>query len=239
MKRRKDYKISRFPKVSFFQSTQQLSSLPHNLLRSFIPYNLISFFKALCFNFTIFTKSVTYAPFKPSKMNSLTKLVAAVAGCSAIVNGAVIPAENDLHTTTLQTRDTAKGTGHILSKREPVTIAILTAAGTAAVTAIVNEAVSAAAAFIGDISNFDAGREAFTVQTTETMMANNPDPERFQAAACYNKAFSVADPANIDGQSSVEFRLGILNTDYECMYIAAPNQFFTEGDGGLINVSHN
>ncbi|KAI3574423.1 hypothetical protein IWW34DRAFT_883989 [Fusarium oxysporum f. sp. albedinis] len=168
-------------------------------------------------------------------MNSLTKLVAAVAGCSAIVNGAVIPAENDLHTTTLQTRDTAKGTGHILSKREPVTIAILTAAGTAAVTAIVNEAVSAAAAFIGDISNFDAGREAFTVQTTETMMANNPDPERFQAAACYNKAFSVADPANIDGQSSVEFRLGILNTDYECMYIAAPNQFFTEGDGGLIN----
>ncbi|KAH7219585.1 hypothetical protein DER44DRAFT_651148 [Fusarium oxysporum] len=168
-------------------------------------------------------------------MPSLTKVVAAVAGCSAIVNGAVIPAENGLHTTTLQTRDTAKGTGHILSKREPVTIAILTAAGTAAVSAIVSEAVSAAAAFIGDISNFDAGREAFTVQTTETMMANNPDPERFQAAACYNKAFSVADPANIDGQSSVEFRLGILNTDYECMYIAAPNQFFTEGDGGLIN----
>ncbi|EWY92305.1 hypothetical protein FOYG_05883 [Fusarium oxysporum NRRL 32931] len=170
-------------------------------------------------------------------MNSLTKFVAAVAGCSAIVNGAVIPAENGLHTTTLQTRDIAKGTGNILSKREPVTIAILTAAGTAAVTAIVNEAVSAAAAFIGDISNFDAGREAFTVQTTETMMDNNPDPERFQAAACYNKAFSVADPANIDGQSSVEFRLGILNTDYECMYIAAPNQFFTEGDGGLINLS--
>ncbi|KAG5783479.1 hypothetical protein H9Q73_002897 [Fusarium xylarioides] len=168
-------------------------------------------------------------------MPSFTKVVAAVAGCSAIVNGAVIPAENGLHTTTLQTRDTTKGTGHILSKREPVTIAILTAAGTAAVTAIVSEAVSAAAAFIGDISNFDAGREAFTVQTTETMMANNPDPERFQAAACYNKAFSVADPANIDGQSSVEFRLGILNTDYECMYIAAPNQFFTEGDGGLIN----
>ncbi|KAF5572996.1 hypothetical protein FPANT_12665 [Fusarium pseudoanthophilum] len=168
-------------------------------------------------------------------MPSFTKVVAAVAGCSAIVNGAVIPADNGLHTTTLQTRDTVKSTGHVLSKREPVTIAILTAAGTAAVSAIVSEAVSAAAAFIGDISNFDAGREAFTVQTTETMMANNPDPERFQAAACYNKAFSVADPANIDGQSSVEFRLGILNTDYECMYIAAPNQFFTEGDGGLIN----
>ncbi|KAF5688119.1 hypothetical protein FDENT_5017 [Fusarium denticulatum] len=170
-------------------------------------------------------------------MPSFTKVAAAVAGYSAIVNGAVIPAENGLHTTTLQARGTVDSTGQILSKREPVTIAILTAAGTAAVSAIVSEAVSAAAAFIGDISNFDAGREAFTVQTTETMMANNPDPQRFQAAACYNKAFSVADPANIDGQSSVEFRLGILNTDYECMYIAAPNQFFTEGDGGLINLS--
>ncbi|RFN45617.1 hypothetical protein FIE12Z_10119 [Fusarium flagelliforme] len=161
-------------------------------------------------------------------MPSFTTIVVALAG-SAIVNAAAVPTEQHLTTTTLHTRE--------LAKREPVTAAILTAAGTAAVTALVNEAVQAAVGFIGDISNFDAGREAFTVQTTEAMMANNPDPERFQAAACYNKAFSVADPANIDGQSSVEFRLGILNTDYECMYIAAPNQFFTEGDGGLINLS--
>ncbi|RGP76918.1 ethanolamine utilization [Fusarium longipes] len=172
-------------------------------------------------------------------MPSFTTIVAAIAGCSAMVNGAAVPNESGVKTTTLQRRAVAKGSDHLLSKREPVTVAILTAAGTAAATAIVNEAVNAAVAFIGDISNFDAGREAFTVQTTEAMMANNPDPERFQAAACYNKAFSVADPANIDGQSSVEFRLGILNTDYECMYIAAPNQFFTEGDGGLINSQLN
>ncbi|RBR25716.1 uncharacterized protein FIESC28_01469 [Fusarium coffeatum] len=161
-------------------------------------------------------------------MPSFTTIVTLLAG-SAIVNAAAVPTEQHLTTTTLHTRE--------LAKREPVTAAILTAAGTAAVTAIVNEAVKAAVGFIGDISNFDAGREAFTVQTTEAMMANNPDPERFQAAACYNQGFSVADPANIDGQSSVEFSLGILNTDYECMYIAAPNQFFTEGDGGLINLS--
>lgn len=171
-------------------------------------------------------------------MPSFTTVVAAIAGCSVIVNGAAVPTESGLRTTTLQDRAVFKGSDHHLSKREPVTAAILTAAGTAAVTAIVNEAVSAAVAFIGDISNFDSGREAFTVQTTEAMMANNPDPERFQAAACYNQGFSVADPANIDGQSSVEFKLGILNTDYECMYIAAPNQFFTEGDGGLINVRY-
>jgi hypothetical protein len=172
-------------------------------------------------------------------MPSFTTFVAAIAGCSAIVNGAALPAENGLKTNALQRREVTKGSDHILSKREPVTVAILTAVGTAAATAVVNEAVQAAASFIGDIVNFDAGREAFTKQTTDAMMANNPDPARFQAAACYNQGFSVADPANIDGQSSVDFRLGVLNTDYECMYIAAPNQFFTEGDGGFINVSTN
>ncbi|KAI6785644.1 uncharacterized protein J7T54_005978 [Emericellopsis cladophorae] len=164
-------------------------------------------------------------------MPSFTTVVAALAGCSAIVDGAALPAniQNGLTTTTLQTRD------NILSKREPVTVAILTAAGTAAVSAIVSQAVTAAASFIGDIASFDSGREAFTKQTTDEMMARNLDPERFQAAACYNRGFSVADTANIDGQSSIKFSQGILNTDYECMYIAAPNQFFTEGDGGFIN----
>ena len=160
-------------------------------------------------------------------MPSFTTIVAALAGCSAIVNGAAVPAS----AATLEARENS------LSKREPVLATILVAAGTAAVSAIVSEAVSATADFIGDVQNFDAAREAFTQQTTKEMMARNPDPARFQAAACYNQGFSVADPANIDGQNSVEFALGLLNTDYECMYIAAPNQFFTEGDGGFINVS--
>ncbi|KAF4986397.1 hypothetical protein FGRMN_10852 [Fusarium graminum] len=172
-------------------------------------------------------------------MLSFTTVITALVGCSAMVNSAAVPSDIGSKAATLQHRTPSKGSDHLLRKREPVTAAILTAAGTAAATAIVNEAVNAAVSFIGDISNFDAGREAFTVQTTDAMMANNPDPGRFQAAACYEKAFSVADPANIDGQSSVEFRLGLLNTDYECMYIAAPNQFFTEGDGGLINASSN
>jgi hypothetical protein len=160
-------------------------------------------------------------------MPSFTTVVAALAGCSAIVNGAAVPVSAG----TLEARENS------LSKREPVLATILVAAGTAAVSAVVSEAVSATAKFIGDVQNFDSAREAFTQQTTKEMMARNPDPTRFQAAACYNQGFSVADPANIDGQNSVEFKLGLLNTDYECMYIAAPNQFFTEGDGGFINVS--
>lgn len=167
-------------------------------------------------------------------MPSFTTIVATLAGCSAVVNGAVVPAKSGLTTVTLESRDDS---AHGLTKREPVIATILVAAGTAAISAVVTEAVSATAKLIGDISNFDSAREAFTQQTTDAMMARNPDPARFQAAACYNKGFSVADPANIDGQNSVKFSLGLLNTDYECMYIAAPNQFFTEGDGGFINVS--
>lgn len=165
-------------------------------------------------------------------MPSFTTIVTAIAGCSAVVHGAAVPSKSGLTTVTLETRNEAG-----LSKREPVIASILLAAGTAAVSAVVTEAVSATAKLIGDIANFDDAREAFTQQTTDEMMARNPDPARFQAAACYNKAFSVADPANIDGQNSVKFSLGLLNTDYECMYIAAPNQFFTEGDGGFINAS--
>jgi hypothetical protein len=158
-------------------------------------------------------------------MPSFATIVAAIAGCSAIANGAALP---------IEARDDS---AHSLAKREPVLATILVAAGTAAVSAVISEAVSATAKLIGDISNFDAAREAFTQQTTKAMMAKNPDPAKFQAAACYNQGFSVANPANIDGQNSVKFSLGLLNTDYECMYIAAPNQFFTEGDGGFINVS--
>jgi hypothetical protein len=167
-------------------------------------------------------------------MLSFTTIVAAIAGCSAVVNSAAVPANSGLTTVTLEARDVS---AHSITKREPVFAAILLAAGTAAVSAVVTEAVSAAVAFIGDVASFDNAREAFTQQTTDTMMAKNPNPTRFQAAACYNKAFTVADPANIDGQTSVKFSLGLLNTDYECMYIAAPNQFFTESDGGFINVS--
>ncbi|KAK0389116.1 hypothetical protein NLU13_2691 [Sarocladium strictum] len=169
-------------------------------------------------------------------MHSPIAINTALVGCSALVHGAVIPApESGLQTSSA--RDMAQGPAEDLSKREPVTVAILTAVGSAAATALVNQAVSAAGKFIGDVSNFDSAREAFTKQTTDAMMARNPDPARFQAAACYNKDFGVADQANIDGQTTVEFRLGLLHTTYECMYIAAPNQFYTFGDGGFINLS--
>lgn len=70
-------------------------------------------------------------------------------------------------------------------------------------------------------------------------MVRNFDFVCFQVVVCYNKDFLVVDLVNIDGQFFVEFRFGILNIDYECMYIVVLNQFFIEGDGGFINVSVN
>ncbi|KAM0274974.1 hypothetical protein ACHAQH_007704 [Verticillium albo-atrum] len=175
-------------------------------------------------------------------MRSATSIVALLS--SALVNGAAVPSSNEargLSTVSMSDRQ-ADGSRSIIertiNKREPVTALILTTAGTAAITAVVTEAIKAATKFIGDISNFDKGREAFTQQTTEEMMNKNPDPARFVAAACYNKGYAVADPANTDGLNSVEFSLGVLHTDYDCMYLAAPNQFYTHGDGGFINLSY-
>ncbi|CRK24844.1 hypothetical protein BN1723_014754 [Verticillium longisporum] len=163
---------------------------------------------------------------------------------SSVVIGAAVPSPDQapsLTTATLSDRQ-ADGSRAVIerdiTKREPVTVLILTTVGTAAITAVVTEAVTAAAAFIGDVISFDKGREAFTQQTTDAMMNKNPDPSRFVAAACYNKGYSVANPENIDGLNSVEFSSGILHTDYDCMYLAAPNQFYTHGDGGFINLSY-
>ena len=89
------------------------------------------------------------------------------------------------------------------------------------------------------------------------MWARNPDRNRFPAVACYNKGYRLQNPKNIGGIINAKMSLGVLNTEYavfksaflrqknsantwcsyDCMYISAPNQFYTDGDGGFINVS--
>lgn len=46
------------------------------------------------------------------------------------------------------------------------------------------------------------------------MWARNPDYKKFPAAACYNKGYRLANPANVDAVASVKFELGLLNTEY-------------------------
>lgn len=123
-----------------------------------------------------------------------------------------------------------------IQKREVLTTIVATV-GTAVLTDLTTRAVGAATALVKDIGNWDQARQDFTRATAKAMMDNNPDPTKYVAAACYNKDYSVSNPENTDGKTSVSFKLGALNTNYDCLYMSAPNTFYTHGDGGYQNVS--
>ncbi|KAK7953493.1 hypothetical protein PG996_014388 [Apiospora saccharicola] len=127
--------------------------------------------------------------------------------------------------------------GSDIQKREILTT-IITTAGTAIVVDLTTRAVNAATALVKDISNWDKARQDFTQATTKAMMDNNPDPAKYVAAACYNKDYSVSNPENTDGKTSVSFKLGALNTNYDCLYMKAPNTFYTHSDGGYQNLAY-
>ncbi|KAK2003006.1 hypothetical protein LX36DRAFT_567131, partial [Colletotrichum falcatum] len=81
-------------------------------------------------------------------------------------------------------------------------------------------------------------REAFTQQQPNLMWERNPDYNKFPAAACYGLGYRLANPngfaglvkVNITGPGDVQTQV------YDCMYLEAPNQFFTDSDGGSINL---
>ncbi|KAM0281235.1 hypothetical protein ACHAQH_003666 [Verticillium albo-atrum] len=125
-----------------------------------------------------------------------------------------------------------------LAKRAGPIVVVVGIAGTAAAGIIVKMAIEIGAETIKNLGEFNEAREAFTKKTTQEMWDRNPDYAKFPAAACYNKGYRLADPAKIDGLRSAKFELGLLNTDYDCMYIQSPNQFFTDSEGGYINLSY-
>lgn len=87
------------------------------------------------------------------------------------------------------------------------------------------------------LKDWNPARETFTKETTSLMYNNNPDRNRWVAAACYNKAWAVKDYGAISDVVSMKLKLGAFHTDYDCMYIGRHNQFWTESDNGYINVS--
>ncbi|KAK8105327.1 uncharacterized protein PG998_004203 [Apiospora kogelbergensis] len=123
-----------------------------------------------------------------------------------------------------------------VEKRE-ILLAILTAVGTTAATAITTKAVEAAAGLIKNLANFDNAREAFTKKTADAMWAANPDPKKYAAAVCYNMSYDLQDPKGMDGLISAKMTLGPLHTDYDCFYMTANNALYTRGDGGFINLA--
>ncbi|RYN15641.1 hypothetical protein AA0119_g13368 [Alternaria tenuissima] len=90
---------------------------------------------------------------------------------------------------------------------------------------------------VGSLNDWNSAREAFTKKTTADMMARNRDPANV-AAACYNKGYRLQNPNNIAGLNSATLTQGLLHTDYDCMYLRAPNAFWTDAEGGYINLSY-
>ncbi|KAH6707211.1 hypothetical protein EV126DRAFT_488840 [Verticillium dahliae] len=126
-----------------------------------------------------------------------------------------------------------------LAKRAGPIVVVVGIAGTAAAGIIVKMAIEIGAETIKNLGEWnEQAREAFTKKTTQEMWDRNPDYAKFPAAACYNKGYTLADPAKIDGLRSAKFELGLLNTDYDCMYIQGGNQFKTNSEGGYINLSY-
>ena len=124
----------------------------------------------------------------------------------------------------------------VLQKRGAVVVVLGIAAvkGAAILTKI---AIEIGADFIKDLGGWNEGREAFTKKTVEEMWNRNPDYEKFPATVCYNKGYRTKNN-NIDGLVSMKYELGLLNTDYDCMFIGGDNQFFTDSDGGFINLAY-
>ncbi|KAI9155079.1 hypothetical protein HJFPF1_07646 [Paramyrothecium foliicola] len=140
-----------------------------------------------------------------------------------------------------------------LQKRGPVAI-LVGVAGTAIAARVAQIAIEIASDTIKNLGKWNEAREAFTKKTTAEMWARNPNRARFPAVVCYNQGYSLQNPSNIDGKADVDFKLGALNTEYvpllklrdnadidsyDCMYIGAPNQFYTQGHGGYINLSYS
>ncbi|KAH9203886.1 hypothetical protein DL95DRAFT_320562 [Leptodontidium sp. 2 PMI_412] len=125
-----------------------------------------------------------------------------------------------------------------LQRRAGPIVVVAGIAATAGAVILTKIAIEIGAETIANLGKWNEAREEFTKTTTQEMWNRNPDYTKFPAAACYNKGYRLSDPAGIDGLRSAKLELGLLSTDYDCMYIAGPNQFFTDSEGGFINLSY-
>ncbi|KAG8161372.1 hypothetical protein KVR01_009636 [Diaporthe batatas] len=129
-------------------------------------------------------------------------------------------------------------TSEALQKRIAPVVAIAGIAAVKGLAILTKIAVEIGQDTIKNLGKWNDAREAFTKKTTAEMWARNPDYQKYPAAICYNKGYKLKNPAGKDGLVSAKLELGQLNTDYDCMYMTANNQFYTESDGGYINLSY-
>lgn len=129
--------------------------------------------------------------------------------------------------------------GLILAKRTTTT-ALPTSSATGAAAEAGKLAVGAAAAAqVRDIIDWAAGREAFTRATTRAMWERNPDYGIYVAAVCYDQGYGLSDPAAVrEGVVSVSLVSGVLDADYDCLYLGRGESSYTYGEGGYVNLGY-
>ncbi|GKT43453.1 uncharacterized protein ColSpa_03634 [Colletotrichum spaethianum] len=123
-----------------------------------------------------------------------------------------------------------------LAERQAGVTAVVSGLGAGAMSVATEVAVNLITDTLRAVVDWTAAREAFTQKTATQMYKTNPDPKKFPAAICYNQGYRVKDPKGIDGKASVTLRSNVLHVSYDCMYMTAANAFYTDGDGGAINL---
>ncbi|KAK1976445.1 hypothetical protein LZ30DRAFT_666851 [Colletotrichum cereale] len=89
---------------------------------------------------------------------------------------------------------------------------------------------------IKGLSKWKPAREKFVQICTQTMMDHNPNPQQAVAAICYNNAYAIQDPKRIYGLRRREIAVWPAKSDYDCFYMGTNNTFWSQGDGGTVNL---
>ncbi|KAB2573531.1 hypothetical protein BFW01_g5093 [Lasiodiplodia theobromae] len=100
----------------------------------------------------------------------------------------------------------------------------------------IGEAVEGAIAAVNGIKNWNKKREAFVKALTQSMWDHNPDPSEAVAAICYNDGYALRVPTGMLGLRSESVSSGPLHTSYDCFYMKGNNAFWSQGDGGSVNL---
>ncbi|EKG15814.1 hypothetical protein MPH_07017 [Macrophomina phaseolina MS6] len=121
---------------------------------------------------------------------------------------------------------------HLEKRLDPITIAIIGGVTSGIVGASATQGLNVAKS----AADWNAAREAFTKETVKSMWDKRRNNN--EAAVCYNKGYEVSKPAQMRDLTSIRFKSGVLNTDYDCFYMWGPdNHFWSRGDGGFINLA--
>ncbi|KAI9641786.1 hypothetical protein NHQ30_009645 [Ciborinia camelliae] len=200
------------------------------------------------------------------KFSAATLLACAVIANAAVVpetaNSAVAPHEEagfsgvfvngelteKLDEDTKDKRDVEDEEGAVIEARlEKAAIKVIAVAAIPGLAGIVGGAVLGGIYAAAKLKDWTRVREVFTQETTLEMWKKNPDYQQWPAVVCYNKGYHLETQKDIakgekgtglSGWTKAKLSMGLFHTDYDCMYMSGNNAFYTNEEGGYINLSY-